>query len=215
MNTGPRRAAHPTPFSRVTRLRPALTRFEAAFGADVVRYVSVRSESGGGRAHGRRPQARCLHRPARRSPPDAPQGPREGGGEIQAGCIPGRAPQIAGPVVAAAVLDLAQHILARDAGGRAAGVSCHVGYVNNQGDVVSLAMLGHEHTELGTELILTWGEPNGGARKPQVEQHEQSQIRVTVAPAPCKGSVLRRSIALRWATCARPAGRAGARRPRR
>jgi hypothetical protein len=114
-------------------------------------------------------------------------GPREGEGEIQAGGIPGRAPQIAVPVVAAAVLDLAQHILARDAGGRAAGVSCHAGYVNNQGDVVSLAMLGHEHTELGTELILTWGEPNGGARKPQVEQHEQSQIRVTVAPAPCNG----------------------------
>jgi hypothetical protein len=189
-----RRFYRPLPFPESHASDQHLRGSRPPFGADVVRYVSVRSESGGGRAHGHArtasagtvPSPSCPAFSAGRS-----AGPREGEGEIQAGGIPGRAPQIAVPVVAAAVLDLAQHVLARDAGGRAAGVSCHAGYVNNQGDVVSLAMLGHEHTELGTELILTWGEPNGGARKPQVEQHEQSQIRVTFAPAPCNGSVQR------------------------
>jgi len=37
---------------------------------------------------------------------------------------------------------------------------------------------------IGTELELLWGEPDGGSRKPQVERHAQTRIRVTVAPAP-------------------------------
>jgi hypothetical protein len=35
-----------------------------------------------------------------------------------------------------------------------------------------------------SRVTLTWGEPNGGSRKPQVEQHEQTTIKATVAPAP-------------------------------
>ncbi|MEU2424886.1 aminomethyl transferase family protein [Streptomyces sp. NPDC007851] len=79
----------------------------------------------------------------------------------------------------------------RAATGGMAGVSCHTGYINNQGDVLSLAMLDQEHAQLGAELVLTWGEPDGGSRKPQVERHEQTQIRATVAPAPYAGSVQR------------------------
>ncbi|WP_033294680.1 aminomethyltransferase family protein [Amycolatopsis jejuensis] len=70
-----------------------------------------------------------------------------------------------------------------------AGVSCHAGY--SDGHLVSLAMLGADNAEIGTELVLTWGEPDGGSRKPQVEKHEQTEIRVTVAPAPFAGAVQR------------------------
>jgi glycine cleavage system aminomethyltransferase T len=78
-----------------------------------------------------------------------------------------------------------------DAAGRPAGVSCHTGYINNEGDVLSLAMLDQEHAQIGTELVVTWGEPNGGSRKPQVEKHEQTQVRATVAPAPYSSAVQR------------------------
>ena len=77
--------------------------------------------------------------------------------------------------------------------GDAAGVSCHAGY--NPGHLLSLARLDPQHAEIGTELVLTWGEPGGGSRKPHVERHVQTEIRVVVAPAPFTGDVqrLRRS----------------------
>ena len=75
----------------------------------------------------------------------------------------------------------------RDSSGRSAGVACHVGY--NDGELLSLAMLRPEQAEIGTELVLTWGEPDGGSRKPQVEKHEQTEVRVLVAPAPFAGAV--------------------------
>ncbi|WP_229123144.1 hypothetical protein [Enemella evansiae] len=68
--------------------------------------------------------------------------------------------------------------------GKPAGVSCHAGYLNPEGEALSIAMLDQAYAEPGTELVITWGEPNGGSRKPQVEQHEQTQVRATVAPAP-------------------------------
>lgn len=79
----------------------------------------------------------------------------------------------------------------RDTLGRLAGVSCHTGYLGEEGAIVSLAMLDREHAEIGTELTLTWGEPNGGSRKRQVERHEQTTVRVTVAPAPISSAVRR------------------------
>ncbi|MEV4671385.1 MULTISPECIES: aminomethyltransferase family protein [Actinomadura] len=68
--------------------------------------------------------------------------------------------------------------------GRMAGLSCHCGYNGNEGVALSLAMLDEEHAVPGTEVVLTWGEPNGGSRKPHVERHEQVQIRATVGPVP-------------------------------
>jgi glycine cleavage system aminomethyltransferase T len=68
--------------------------------------------------------------------------------------------------------------------GQLAGLSSHCGYNNNEGVVLSLAMLDEEYASPGTEVLLTWGEPNGGSRKPHVERHEQVEIRATVAPAP-------------------------------
>ncbi|GGH47393.1 aminomethyl transferase family protein [Microbacterium album] len=69
-------------------------------------------------------------------------------------------------------------------GGAIVGLSAHVGYSNNEGDVLSLAYLDPEVAAPGTEVIVTWGEPGGGSRKPHVEKHEQTTVRAVVAPSP-------------------------------
>lgn len=87
----------------------------------------------------------------------------------------------------------------RDGSGEFVGLSCHAGYLNPEGEMLSLAMITHGHAELGSEVVLTWGEPGGGSRKPQVERHEQTQIRATVAAAPFSASVqkmIRESVQL-------------------
>ncbi|MBY8863379.1 hypothetical protein K7711_43410 [Nocardia sp. CA2R105] len=76
-----------------------------------------------------------------------------------------------------------------DTSGAAVGLSCHSGYLSYEGQALSLALLDAQHAEPGTEVTITWGEPNGGSRKPQVERHEQTQIRATVAPAPYSAQV--------------------------
>ena len=68
--------------------------------------------------------------------------------------------------------------------GRLVGLSTQCGYSANEGAVLSLAMLDHDHARPGTQVELTWGEPGGGSRKPHVERHEITRIRATVAPVP-------------------------------
>ncbi|NJP94824.1 aminomethyl transferase family protein [Nonomuraea sp. FMUSA5-5] len=72
----------------------------------------------------------------------------------------------------------------RDEAGGMAGLSSHCGYSNNEGAVLSLAMLDERHATPGTQVVLVWGEPDGGSRKPHVERHHQTTVRATVAPAP-------------------------------
>lgn len=79
----------------------------------------------------------------------------------------------------------------RAADGRLAGVSCHCGYSSNEGEMLSLTVLNDEYATPGTEVVLVWGEPKGGSKKPHVERHEQVTIRATVAPAPYIESVRR------------------------
>jgi len=68
-------------------------------------------------------------------------------------------------------------------GGELVGSSLDCGYIANESAFVSLATINPEHSEPGTELTVLWGEqPN--SRKPQVEPHEQVEIRATVALAP-------------------------------
>jgi len=55
--------------------------------------------------------------------------------------------------------------------------------------MLSLAILDPRHATPGTEVVLLWGEPNGGSRKKHVERHQQVQIRATVAPAPYSAKV--------------------------
>lgn len=64
------------------------------------------------------------------------------------------------------------------------GLSRHAAYVDPVGDVISLAVMNHGHGDIDSEVVITWGEPNGGSRKRQVEPHEQTTIRARVAPAP-------------------------------
>jgi vanillate/3-O-methylgallate O-demethylase len=68
--------------------------------------------------------------------------------------------------------------------GKSAGLSTYTGYTYNERAMISLAMIDIEHSEPGTRLTLLWGEEGGGSSKPTVERHTQTEIRVTVAPAP-------------------------------
>jgi len=67
-------------------------------------------------------------------------------------------------------------------GGQTVGVSTWSGYSYNERAMLSLAMIDPAHSKLGTELTLVWGE--GESRRPPVEPHKQTEIRVRVAPVP-------------------------------
>jgi glycine cleavage system aminomethyltransferase T len=73
--------------------------------------------------------------------------------------------------------------------GRLIGLVTKVGYSGNERKVLSLAMLDAEHANTGDEVVIVWGEPDGGSRKPQVEHHQQTHVRATVAPAPYASTV--------------------------
>jgi glycine cleavage system aminomethyltransferase T len=67
--------------------------------------------------------------------------------------------------------------------GRQVGISLDCGYLANERVMVSLATLENEYAEPGTEVTVVWGEQPVSA-KPAVEEHEQVEIRATVAPVP-------------------------------
>jgi vanillate/3-O-methylgallate O-demethylase len=77
----------------------------------------------------------------------------------------------------------------RNAVGALVGLSCHCGYSGNEGAMLSLAMLDPNYARVGAEVLITWGEPGGGSKKPHVERHRQTTIRATVAPVPYASSV--------------------------
>lgn len=68
-------------------------------------------------------------------------------------------------------------------GGRRAGISLDCGYIAHDRKIVSLAVIDEEFAETGTEVTVLWGE-NPNSTKPQVEPHEQTEVRAVVAPAP-------------------------------
>ena len=76
-----------------------------------------------------------------------------------------------------------------DASGRLIGMSGFCGYSGNEAEMLSLAVVEASHSEPGTAVTLTWGEPEPGTRKPQVERHRQLEVRATVAPAPYAAAV--------------------------
>jgi glycine cleavage system aminomethyltransferase T len=69
-------------------------------------------------------------------------------------------------------------------GGKTVGVSTYTGYTYNERALISLAVIDVEHSDVGTEVKLVWGEEGRGSSKPTVERHTQAEIRATVAPAP-------------------------------
>lgn len=72
----------------------------------------------------------------------------------------------------------------RSKDGKLVGISQYCGYNINERDMISLVSIDEEYAEVGTEVVLTWGEVNGGSRKPHVERHEQTTIRAIVSPIP-------------------------------
>ncbi len=77
-----------------------------------------------------------------------------------------------------------QYDAVRSVHGDLIGFSKFVGYTANEAKFLSLAVVAPEFATPGTEVVVTWGEPDGGSRKPMVERHRQATIRATVAPNP-------------------------------
>ena len=50
--------------------------------------------------------------------------------------------------------------------------------------MISLAVLDYQCADLGTEVVIVWGEEAGGSSKPTVERHGLAEIRATVASVP-------------------------------
>ena len=68
-------------------------------------------------------------------------------------------------------------------GGKTVGLSMFAGYSYNERSMLSLGVVNSD-VEVGTEVVLVWGEENGGSAKPVVERHRQVEIRATVSPVP-------------------------------
>jgi vanillate/3-O-methylgallate O-demethylase len=63
------------------------------------------------------------------------------------------------------------------------GLSLFSGYSYNERSFLSLAVV-DEDIALGNEVVLHWGEPNGGTKKTTVEPHKMAEIRAIVSPVP-------------------------------
>ena len=68
--------------------------------------------------------------------------------------------------------------------GSPVGLSHYPVYTTNVAGWISLALVDEAVAASGTEVTITWGEPDGGTRKPTVERHVQTEIGATVAPCP-------------------------------
>ncbi|WP_085528140.1 aminomethyltransferase family protein [Maritimibacter sp. HL-12] len=68
--------------------------------------------------------------------------------------------------------------------GRFVGLSIAPAYSPGERAWISLAILDADVAETGTEVTVTWGEPDGGSDKPTVERHRQVEIRAEVHPWP-------------------------------
>jgi vanillate/3-O-methylgallate O-demethylase len=88
-----------------------------------------------------------------------------------------------------------------DAGGGLVGLSLFTGYSANERRVLSLATVDPE-VEIGDEVRVVWGEPDGGTRKKTVEPHRQLEISAIVSPVPYSEDA-RTSYAEGWRTAGR------------
>jgi vanillate/3-O-methylgallate O-demethylase len=80
--------------------------------------------------------------------------------------------------------------------GEIVGLSTFSGYSYNERSMLSLAMVDVD-VEIGTEVVLVWGEEDGGSAKPVVERHRQAELRAVVSPCPYS-EVARTSYAEGW-----------------
>lgn len=82
--------------------------------------------------------------------------------------------------------------------GKVSGFSMFTGYSWNERTMLSLGVVDPD-IEIGTEVNIVWGEPDGGTQKPTVERHKQIEIRAVVSPVPYS-KVARESYAQGWRT---------------
>ena len=68
-------------------------------------------------------------------------------------------------------------------GDKMVGMSMFTGYSDNENVALSLGVV-DPGINIGEVLTLVWGEENGGTRKPTVERHQQTEVRVRVGPTP-------------------------------
>jgi vanillate/3-O-methylgallate O-demethylase len=85
-----------------------------------------------------------------------------------------------------------------DADDNVVGLSLFTGYSANEKHCLSLATVDPE-IEVGTELRVVWGEPDGGTKKTAVQPHRQKDVRVIVSPVPY-AKVARLEYASGWRT---------------
>jgi vanillate/3-O-methylgallate O-demethylase len=81
----------------------------------------------------------------------------------------------------------------------------NIGYTANERAVLSLGVVRPDVPE-GAELRIIWGEPEGSQKKPAVEPHVQTDVRVRVHPAPYS-AVARTEYHSGWRTELKSAGR--------
>jgi vanillate/3-O-methylgallate O-demethylase len=68
--------------------------------------------------------------------------------------------------------------------GKTVGFSMFAGYSYNERSMLSLGTIDND-IPVGTEVLLTWGEENGGTQKTTVEKpHKQIDLRAIVSPVP-------------------------------
>jgi vanillate/3-O-methylgallate O-demethylase len=70
-----------------------------------------------------------------------------------------------------------------DPDGNVIGYSMFSGYSANEKRALSLATI-NPNVEIGSEVTVVWGEPNGGSRKTTVQPHKQLHVRAVVSPVP-------------------------------
>jgi vanillate/3-O-methylgallate O-demethylase len=78
------------------------------------------------------------------------------------------------------------------------GVSTFSSYSFNERSMLSLAIVDNG-VEIGSEVVLHWGEPDGGSNRPVVERHRQVEVRAVVSPCPYS-EVARTQYAEGWRT---------------
>ncbi|MBV9604978.1 MAG: aminomethyltransferase family protein [Solirubrobacterales bacterium] len=88
-----------------------------------------------------------------------------------------------------------------DPDGNCVGYSMFSGYSANERRALSLATV-DPAVEIGSEVTVVWGEPNGGTRKLTVEPHRQIEVRALVSPVPYSEPA-RLSYAEGWRTASR------------
>ncbi|HUO67287.1 MAG TPA: aminomethyl transferase family protein, partial [Gammaproteobacteria bacterium] len=83
-------------------------------------------------------------------------------------------------------------------GSRNVGFSMFAGYSYNERSFLSLGIVDPD-VKTGDELVLVWGEENGGTKKVTVEPHKQMDVRAIVSPVPYS-KVARETYAEGWRT---------------